>query len=69
MGSPSFAEKEKRERSILEGEGVSSPNSAASACPDACKSPTAKVFFSLGDGKQPNVCGVFPWLGIFLGGL
>ncbi|XP_072211745.1 low density lipoprotein receptor adapter protein 1 isoform X3 [Excalfactoria chinensis] len=28
-------EKEKRERSILEGEGVSSPNSAAPACPDA----------------------------------
>ncbi|POI31089.1 hypothetical protein CIB84_005160, partial [Bambusicola thoracicus] len=28
-------EKEKRERSILEGEGVSSPDSAAPACPDA----------------------------------
>ncbi|XP_065600601.1 low density lipoprotein receptor adapter protein 1 isoform X1 [Cyrtonyx montezumae] len=28
-------EKEKRERSVLEGEGVSSPNSAAPACPDA----------------------------------
>lgn len=63
IGSPSFSEKEKRERSVLEGEGSSSPNLDAHACPDTRKSPAAEIFFSLGDGGirlLSNVCGFFP---------
>lgn len=63
IGSPSFSEKEKRERSVLEGEGLSSPNLDAHACPDTRKSPAAEICLSLGDGAirlLPNVCGYFP---------
>lgn len=56
MGSPPFAEKEKRERSMLEGEGPSSPSSEAAAHPDARKSPPAEL--GLGLGNSPRAAGL-----------
>jgi len=66
-GSASFAEREKRERSILEGAATSSPSSEAPAHPDTRKSPTAELGFGLGDGER-EACGVFPDQGRLLGG-
>lgn len=57
MGSRSFAEKEKRERSILEGEGPSSPSSEAPARPDTRKSPAAELGLGRRDGNSPRSVG------------